>query len=267
MLNIFWRIIKDRRISLIVYCVAGILLLWMYVALYPSILEQAENLNKLMESYPEALMKAFGIKDFTFDHIENFLAVEQFSIVWPLIVIFMMISLAGVSISSEIEKGTMEILLSRPISRLKVFFGRYLAGIFTLLVFTICSVFAIVPLAELHNIDYVFENYITLAILCFLFGWAIFSLAIFFSAVFSERSKTYMATGGILIAMYVLNIVASLKDNLSDLKYASFFYYFGHNDALIHNTIDNLSIWVFVGVIVVFTVAGAIYFKKRDVAI
>ena len=267
MFTIFWRTIKDRRISLIVYCLSGILLLWMYVALFPSILEEAENLNKLIESYPEALMKAFGIKDFTFDHIENFLAVEQFSIVWPLIVIFMMIAIAGRAISGEIEKGTAEILLSKPVSRLKIFFGKYLAGFFTLLVFTIFTIFAIVPLAELHNIDYVLENYFSLAIIAFLFAWALFSMAMFFSAIFSERSKAYMATGGILIAMYVLNIIAALKDNLSDLKYASFFYYYNYSDALIRNTIDDISIWVFLGVIVVFTVVGAIWFKKRDIAV
>lgn len=266
MFTIFWRTIQNRKISLIVYCLAGILLLWMYVAMFPSIQQQAEIFTEIMEGYPEGFLKAFGIDEsFNFSTIENFLSIEQFSLVWPIILIFIIVSLAGSGISGEIERGTAEILLSRPVSRLKIFFGRYLAGLFTLLVFTIFSVFAISPLSELHNIDYIFENYITFSILGFLFGWAVFSLAMMFSALFSEKGKTYMLTAGILVVMYVLNLVAALKENLQDLKFLSFFHYFNYQGALIHNTIELETIWVFAAVIIFCTLIGAICFSKRDI--
>lgn len=267
MWTIFWRIIKDRKISLVVYCLSGILLLWMYIALFPSIQTQAASFNELMKNYPEALMKAFGLEEISFTNVENFLAMEQFSIIWPIIVIFLVISLAGAAIAGEVEKGTAEIILSKPVSRLKIFFGKYLAGVFTILVFIICSIFAAAPLAELHNIDYVFKNYVTLAIVSFFFGLAIFSLAMLFSAIFSEKSKAYMTTGGILIVMYVLNIVASLKDSLKDLKYLSFFYYYDPDQALIKNIINETGVLVFVITAVVCTIVAAIWFKKRDIAV
>lgn len=264
---LFCRTIKDRKVSLIIYCLAAMGFLWMYIAMFPSIQEQAANFNELMKNYPEALMKAFNLEEMSFDTLEKFLAMEQFSFVWPLMVMFMLISLAGGSIAQEIERGTMELLLSRPISRIKIFLSRYLVGLAILFVFTIFSIFAVVPLAKLHHLDYVFKNHLTVAILGFLFGWAVFSLALMFSAMFSERGKVYMMSGGTLLLMYVFNIIAALQENLEKLKYFSFFYYFDTQKALVHNIIHQEAILVFALVIVVCTALGAIWFKRRDLAV
>ncbi len=136
-----------------------------------------------------------------------------------------------------------------------------------LLIFTSCSIFPVIPLAKLYNVDYVFENYVTIAILGLLFGWAIFSMAMMFSSFFSERSKTYLITGSVLIIMYAFNVSASFKETWKNLKYFSFFHYYDYNQALINNSIDNLSFWVFGGTILICTLIGAIWFNKRDVAV
>ena len=267
MFTIFWRTIKDRKISLIVYCLAAVLFMWMYVAMFPSIQKQSEALSGFMDSFPEAFFKAFGIEELDMSTIESFLAMEHFSMVWPIMAIIMLLAIGGTGISGEVENGTAEILLSRPVSRLNIFFGRYLAGIFSLLVFTIVSIFIIIPLASLHNVDYAVRNFVLVAIISFLFGWAIFSVSILFSAIFSEKSRVYMITGGILLVMYVLNIVAAIKANLNDLKYISFFHHYSYNDALIRNTINSTNVLVFVVVAVVCTAAAAMWFKKRDIAV
>lgn len=267
MLTIFRRIIKDRRVSLIVYCLAVIGLLWMYIALFPSIHKQATSFNELLKNYPPALMKAFGLQEMSFSTLENYLAIEKFSIVWPMMAIFLVVSFAGATIAGEIEKGTAEIMLAKPVSRLRVFFGKYLAGFFSIVIFTICSTFAVVPLAKIYHVDYVFINYMTLALIIFLFSLAIFSLAMLFSAIFSEKSKVYMTAGGLLILMYVLHVVSSLKDSLKNLKYLSFFYYYDAQQALTKNIINHTGVLVFIIVIVVCTALAAIWFKKRDIAV
>jgi len=267
MFTIFWRTIKDRKISLIIYCLAAVLFLWMYVAMFPSIQGQSEAFTKAYESFPEAFYEAFGIEELNISTIENFLAIEHFSMIWPIMAIIMLMAIGGTGIAGEIERGTAEILLSRPVSRLKLFFARYSVGLFSLLVFTIVSIFAIVPLAELHNVDYILENFVSVAIISFLFGWAVLSVAMLFSVFFSERSRVYMVSGGILLVMYVLSIVAALRENLNNLRYLSFFHYYNYNDALIRHTIDSTDVFVFIGVIVVCTVIAAIWFKKRDIAV
>jgi ABC-2 type transport system permease protein len=265
--TIFWKIIKDRRISIIVYCVAAIALMWMYVAMYPSIEKQAASFTEAFKNYPQAMMKAMGIEMMDFSHLENFLAMEQFSIIWPIMVIFLMVAFASNSLAREVEKGTAEILLSRPVSRLKIFFGRYLAGIVVLLVFTILSTVTVAPLAELHSIDYQFVNYLKTGLTGFFFGWAFFSMAMMISAMSSEKSRVAMTIGGVAIAMYVLKIVASLIERFDWLQYVSFFYYFNGNDGLLNSTVKILPLVVFSIVSIVCTAIGAWYFKKRDIAV
>lgn len=267
MFTIFWRTIKDKKIFISVYCIFAVLMMFMYVAMYPSIEEKAEDFNKLMDNYPEGMLKAFNIETINFDKLENFLSIENYSIIWPLMAMFMMVSLAGYSISKEIEKGTAEILLAKPISRLKIYFSRYLTGAAVLFAFTLVSVFSVVPLAELYNIEYAFDHHVKIFILSFLFGWAVFSMSLMFSSIFSEKGRTYALSGGALLLMYVLNLIASLKEDLENLRYASFFYYYDFNKAMIENSIEDLSVYVFVGVAVVCTIVGAIWFNKRDIAV
>ena len=268
MLPILIRTIKDKKVSLIVYCVAAILVIWMYVGMFPTIQEEAESFNELIKNYPESFMKAFGIDEqITFDKIENFLSIEHFSLVWPIMMIFFMIAIATFSLATEVEKGTAEILLSRPVSRVEIFLARYLAGIIILLIFTLISVYSLIPLAELHNIEYALENYCTMTILGLLFGWAVFSFAMMLSAIFSEKGRVYMIGGMTIVGMYIANVASSLLEKLENLQYISFFHYYDYQAALVENHIDELSIYVFIGVAVVCTCVGLIWFNKRDVAV
>ncbi len=267
MLNIFWRIIKDRKISLLVYCLAMVGFLWMYVALFPSLQESFELIDAYVKTLPEGFLKAFGFETEAFRTFEGYIATEHFSFIWPIVMIILMMSFAGGAIAGEIDKGTIEIILSQPISRIKIFFSKYLASIFTLLVFVLASIASVFPMASIYDISVKTENFIKLGILGFIFGLAIFGISMLFSVIFSEKGKVYFITAGILILMYVVNIISALKENLEDLRYGSFFYYFNPTNALVHNKIDNLAYYVFLGTFVTTTILAVIWFEKRDIAV
>lgn len=265
MKNLILKMFKDRRTSLLVYAIAGIGFLEMYVAIYPSIFKQAARFNELFASYPQEFLKAFGIDRLDMSTLENYIAMEHFSLIWPLMLVIFMISIAGGALAGEIERGTIELLLARPISRLKLFIGRYLYGFIALVIFILATVFAIIPLAEIHKVTYNADRYLIISILGLLFGLAVFSLSLLVSALFSERGRVSMILGGSLVLMYVLNVVASLKENLSDLKYLSFFHYFDAQSALTKGELNLTSVWVFAGIIIVSTIIGAMVWKRRDV--
>lgn len=266
MWTIFWRTIKDRRMLILIYTLSSVALLWMYIALFPSFKDQSASLEQLIKNYPESFMKAFNFDIKSFNTIEGFLSTEQYSFVWPLIVAFMMIGFAGAALAGEIEKGTIELLLSQPISRAKLFIGRYLAGLFMLLIFVFFSVFAATPLSAAYGIDFLAPNFTKLAVLALIFGLAIFGIAYMLSSIFSDKGKVFFISGVILVIMYVLNILSSIKDSLADLKYASFFYYFNPSKALVYNEIDRWAYLVFLGIALASFVLGLIIFTKRDIA-
>jgi ABC-2 type transport system permease protein len=266
-----WILIKqtilDRRNTLLAYLIASVLLLWMYLALFPSIQEQAQTLNQLVEAYPEALLKAFGIEEMRLDDLGNFLAAEQFSFVWPIIAIIMLGSLAGGALAGEIEKGSIELLLSQPVSRLRLFMSRYLAGILVLVAFSATSVLSVIPLKALYGVEYANRPFWVMTALCFFFGWAVLSVGFLFSAWASEKGRVFFGVGSVLVLMYVVNIVATLKDGLQEARYISFFYYFNPSKALVHAASVPGTFWVFGGVAVAATLLAAWRFQKRDIAV
>ena len=241
--------------------------MWMYVAMFPSIAKQADAFTEVFENFPPAVFEIFGIEDLNMSTLENFLSMEHFSLVLPIMTLFLMTSVAGRAIAGEIETGTVELLIGRPVSRLKLFFAKYVSGMGVLIVFTVISVFSIIPLAALHGVEYQIESFAAGALIVFLFGWAVFSMAMMFSSFFSERSKVYMACGGILLAMYVLNIIALMKDSLDALKYLSFFHYYAYSDAVIRQSLYGTGCLIFVCVSIVCTAFGLSWFLKRDIAV
>lgn len=265
---IFLRIIKDRRKSLLIYFLVSVIFLWMYIAIFPYIQSQSQELQQLMQAYPESLLKAFNIKisELTFTELEPFLAMEHFSAIWPILLIALAISLAGGAIGGEIEKGTIEILLSQPLSRAKLFLGKYLGALFLILIFVLFSIISIFPLAWMYNVELQVKNYFTFGILGFFFGWVVFSLGILTSSIFSEKGKANFLAAGIVVVMYGLNIISSLKENLENLKFFSFFHYYDASAALINNKVDNLSFIVFAIVILITSILAGFWFSKRDIA-
>ncbi|MBT3272881.1 MAG: ABC transporter permease subunit [Spirochaetales bacterium] len=266
MFTIFWRSIKDRKISLIAYLSGALLFMWMYIALFPTIAKEAEAFTAMFDNFPPAMFEIFGIEDFSMSTLENFLSVEHFSLVLPIMAIFLLTSFSGRAVAGEIELGTIELLIGRPVSRTKLFLARYLSGISILVTFTVVAVFSVIPLAALHGIEYQVRSFAAGALILFLFGWVIFSMTMMFSSFFSEKSKVYMAGGGILLVMYVLNIAALMNDNLELLKYFSFFHYYAFSDAVVHQTVYGAGSLVFTGVSLLCSVAGMWWFAKRDIA-
>ncbi len=266
MLAIITKTIKDRRLVTAIYIIVALAFLLMYIAMFPSFASQQEQWDQMLKLMPPEMMKAFNLQDYSFAHLENFLSAELYSITWPLFLIILAISSAGAALANEVEKGSIEFLLSTPISRRKLFLSRYLAGALVILAFVAATIYAAVPFAKIFNIDVQPANYSTLVLMTFLFGLATFSVSMFLSAIFSDRGKVYFLSAGVVVLMYVANIVATLKEKYADLKYISFFHYFDAVKILIHNELDKVGILVFLAVIIVFSITGLIAFDRRDIA-
>lgn len=267
MIRLIWETIKERKWPVVIYSISSVLLLLLYVALYPSLQSQSQQLAEVLKTLPENLLKALGsspgqLSNFT---LEALLGSKQFSMVWQLLAAILAISIAGNDLSSEIENGTIEFLLSQPISRLKLYFARFISGSVLLIIFSAVSTLLVMPLAVAFNVAYNAEIYYKLFLVASLFSLAVYAISYCLSAIFSTKGRVFGVGAGLITVMYVAFLVSSLKDNLSSLKYISFFHYFS-SDILFSGDIDKLGILIFVLTIVVSAGIGAIVFERRDIA-
>lgn len=259
--------LKQRHLALMAYTVAALGFIWLYISLFPYLQSQAQGYAKMLDSLPRPLMDAFGFEDTFFSNVQAYMASEMFSLIWPLLSIFMLTSTAATNISGEIEKATIGTLLAQPISRAKLFFAKYLSGITALIIFTFVTIVSCLPISAAYGVDFMASRFLLFTVAALLFGLAVYSFAFMVSAMRSEKSQVYFTTGGLLFFMYVCNIIGGLKPGLSGLKYASVFHYFSPPDALVRGSISGLSIAILLGSSILFTVIGLAIFKKRDISI
>ncbi len=265
MLPIITRELKDRKWSIIAYSVGSLLLLWVYVATFESTQSSSQQLQELLKSYPKALLDALGMGDLTLNNLEIYLNAKHFSLMWPILAIILALSRAGRQIAGEISSGTMGLLLSLPLDRIKIFFAKYIVGLITIIIFTGVSVFGVIPLAAAYNIPS-HLNILSMAfVLVTLFMWTVYSFGLAISSVVSESAKVYAITAAVLFASYTAYIVALLETKVEWLKYGSVFHYFNTQKVLASGDIDTSTWLVFGGVILVCSLFAAWRFNKRDI--
>lgn len=256
-----------KRWSILAYSLVSFGFLQMYLSVFPSIQSQAQNLNKLLDSYPKAFLKAFDVSASSFSTIGGYLSVESFGIIWQIMVILLAVSFAGNALAGEIEKGTLAITLCMPISRAKLYISRYLAGITALAIFVAVTVVLLIPIASLRHDPIATAAVLKLALSGWLWGAAVFSFTYMVSAVLEEKSKVYTVVGGILLAMYALNVFSGLLARLDKFKYASVFHYYNPSAALVNSKLDGLSMLVLAGTLMLSFGLGLAALQKRDISI
>ncbi|MGH3372312.1 MAG: hypothetical protein ACRDPR_20185, partial [Nocardioidaceae bacterium] len=83
--NVFTKTLRDHWRAIASWGLGLGLLTAFELAVYPSIRDRAEEMNRLVAAYPEALRAMFGLEDFTSG--AGFLTAELFSLVVPLVMV------------------------------------------------------------------------------------------------------------------------------------------------------------------------------------
>jgi ABC-2 type transport system permease protein len=250
--------LHERRRSLLSWGLPIGLWAAFVVAIYPSV-EVA--LKKAISSYPEALEQAFGIAELS--SVEQYLNAEMLSLIVPLAVGYLAVRSVASGLSGAAESGRLDVLLSAPVSR-----HRLVAAGFAATGVELAAVLAVsVSITMLGSL-------ISGAGLSFgsaLAGFAaVWPLALLFAAlgvvVTGWSLHTPVVTGsvaGMLVAMYVADLVGRLDAGLDWIRYGSVFRYYG---GAIEDGIDPVAFAGVTAVAVALAALGALLFDRRDLA-
>lgn len=250
--------LSDRRRSLLAW---GIPLgLWsaFIVLIFPSV-EGA--LSKAVADYPPALKEAFGIGELA--SVEQYLQAEMLSLIVPLALGYLAVRAVASGLSGAAESGRLDVLLSAPVSR-----SRIAAASFAATAIELAIVLALtVVLTGLGSL--VADAHLSLADA--LAGYAnVWPLALLFAALgvvatgFSLRTPVVTgAVAGVLVTMYVIDLVGRLDTDLSWLRYASVFKYYGN---AIEDGIDPVAFTGVTAAAIALAAVGAWFLERRDLS-
>lgn len=257
--------LKDHKVGMLLVALGLLFYDWFVAALYPSI--KSINIEELITKYPEALKAFFGFGGLSLNTFEGFLNAEYLSFMWVVIVAGYLIAYATSEVTKEIETGTIESLLSLPLSRLKIITAKWFNMVLTTLFFAAVTVFPTIGFAAAYGIKFNALGLFIVGILGFLFFLSIGAFTMAMTVIFNERSKPVFIVIFVLIASWIWNSVGQLVESIKDFRFLSLFYYFDTARALAEKEIGLATIFVFIGIIVISTVFAFWWFSRRDFAV
>jgi ABC-2 type transport system permease protein len=269
-LRLFLSNLKMSRGGLIAWSLLILIYGLFAVYMFPTVSSSTMDYIGYIASLPESLRAAMGlgnldISSLTFT-LDTFVAVE-FLMFWPLMMVFYAI-FAGVNLSREAERGTLDLLLAQPVSRARVLLTRSIVMISGVVVVAVASWLGIVMGLPLIDSTAISLGNQALALMTgALLVLAVGSYTVLFNVIFLEPRKALLASGGLTAVMYIINfIVPVLSPALSWLRNFSFFYHYNAVEIVRTGSIDFTAVIVYSSVLVGCLAAAYFIFNCRNIA-
>lgn len=221
--------------------------------------------DKLMDN---PIIKSFvGNKNLDFYSIKGFLCFKLFSGLTSFIILYFLIQYAG-AFSSEMEKKTIDIILSTPLSRRRLFVSRYLSWVAMNLIFIaswiIFTYIGVLALGEEANVSLGDIARTMLSLFPFMLSTQGFGMLA--SVLTNDSKKAYGISFGLYFGMYFLTLVATISQRFEFVKYLTVFHYWDY----ITIFIDGIVQWWHILLLTILSagllIAGLAVFERKDLA-
>ena len=270
--SIYRNVLSLARVGVVAWSVVLVLWALLVVWIYPSLENTGVNFEEYLNAMPEELRASMGIAGeaesalifdagaFTY---AGFLNVEYIS--WlPLLLGIYAVVYCGGLISKEVERGTLDVVLSQPVERTTFLLSK-LAGFMTLtLAATAASTLAVLLGGLTIGEDVSVGNVVAVHVVSYLLVAAIAGYSTLASCVSLDPGRS-LAVAGVLTALgYFANVLGSAIGAVGWLKYVSLFYYYDSLQVIAEGEVNWTGIGVYVGVFAVTTAAALAVFRKKD---
>lgn len=233
---------------------------------YPAV-RDTPGFDEAIEGLPDALLALFGVDpDLSLVSPEGYLISQMFGFFVPLLLAVAGVTLGARAVAGEEEQGTLELVLSHPVTRVRVAAGRLGATVMLLVALTATQ--WVLTLASAATIDMELPLLETTAAwtMSLLFGVLIGSLGLAVGAAVGRRGVALASAIAVALGGFVMQSLGEIATSLGWLRAVSPFHYVNANDPLI-NGFRGLDVAVLVGLAVVAVVVGVFRFDRRDLVV
>jgi ABC-2 type transport system permease protein len=256
-LNVFFKTLRDLRWQVLGYGIGLALMAALVVSVYPSYKDQLADFE-----VPEALQGLTG--DVDYSSPEGFLSAEFVS--WVPIIMLIFAIMAGTSaLAGEEANGTLDLLLSQPISRRRLAFEKMAGILVTTAAITLIACFGWLASVPFVDIDIaLFDLFVaTLNLVPVTLTFAF--LAMFLGAAMPDRRSATALVTALAVASYFVNYLAQIVDALKPLAWASPFHYYDI-DVLVAG-LDGWRTLTLLLLALVFALGTLTSFERRDIGV
>ena len=231
------------------------------VWVYPSF-SAMDNIDQFVEAYPEPLIEAFGIRSLT--TIGGFLATEIYSFGWVILLGLYFAYAAASIVAGDVEDERMDMLLSLPVSRVRLVGERFAALGVPLLVVNVVT--PVVVYAGVQFVDASIDaaDLVAVHALSVPYLLACAAIGLVFSVVLSRESTAQRAALGSVFGLFLLESALASTD-LEWLGALTPMRYYDPTAVLVDGQYDLQGATVLLGATAVLLAGALLLFRRKDI--
>ena len=261
--SVLTKTLYDQRRALPGWALGLVLLVAMYVAIWPSVRDQP-SMNQFLDQMPEAFRALFAMSGADMSTPVGYIQIELLSFMAPLLFLVYATGSGAGAVAGEEDRGTLALLLATPLTRRRILLekvGALVLGTVLLAAATGIALLAEGMLADMNlPVGKVFAAMAHLALLALVFG----ALALALGAVTGRPALSRSVPAVAAVLAYVLNGLGPVVSWLAPWqRYSPFYQYAGH-DPLRHGFSITAAV-VSLATISVLIAVAMVGFSRRDV--
>lgn len=262
--NLIKQTIRNQWRSYIFLC--GLLVLFSLLNIWViGIMNTNDAMNHLIKQMPSIFKSMIGADDVRHLTNQHFILLT-YTHPFPLVIILSFsIGLASRALAGEIETGTMELLLSRAITRSQIVISIILILVLGTFFMTLAVYFGLSLGAHRFDILYPPMIFHRIWLNFYLFHLALAAISLGISSLCSERSRVISSVVGLLLVMFFMDFFSRSIDALEILKYATIFTCFGPMRILMTRALNWHHLTILGAVILLGFGFSLLYFRRRDI--
>jgi ABC-2 type transport system permease protein len=255
--------LRDTRRALIGWTVGIGIFVLIYVSSYSSFRDDPEQAANAADRIPDGLASFIGgVGDMASG--AGYLQMVIFQLFVPLLLIASATMWGTRAIAAPEESGSLDLLLSVPISRRRFVLERFAAMAIGVVVVALVVWILVLVLNTALDMRVGFAEISAACAGLFLLALGFGTLALAVSAFVGRRSVVLAVTGVVALGTYVLRSLSLDHDVIEPLRWLSPFHYYLGGDPL-HEGFHAGHLAVLVGLVVAFAAAAVAGFTRRDV--
>ncbi len=261
--DVLLKTLRDGRRSYVAWCVSVVLLVAMYVAIWPSLRGQP-SMASFLDRMPEALRNLFAMAGADLSTPVGYIQVELLSFMGPILVILYGVLAGSGAVAGEEERHTLDLLLATPVPRWRIVVDKAAAMILGTAGLTVLLGLALVVEGRLVDlmlpVDRVAAAMLHLALLGVVFG----ALSLAVGAATGRSGLSRGVPAAVAVIAYLVNGLGGMVDWLRPVRsWSPFFQYAGHDP--LGTGVSVTAVLVSVATILVLVGVAAWSFDRRDV--
>jgi ABC-2 type transport system permease protein len=225
--NVFGKTVWDRRRTVWYWAIGLASMLLLTFAAWPTLSQDAQALQGLVDSMPKEVLAMFGITDpGALATPQGFVSSRTYGSVGPIVVIVFAITAMTAFVAREESSGQLDLLLSNPLKRGAVVPGKT-AGVTSLLAVIVLLLIVVAFVGNaIWNLEFDPVSVVTANVGLGLLGLCFWGIAVALWSLLGSSGPAVGITSAIAVASFFANGLGAIVDGLAFMRYLSPFYWY-----------------------------------------